>query len=184
MTRWIGAIGLAISDELLRLPMRGLLILRGVGHAGCSGAITSSERALVRRGPVSQKCGAGGGMRLCGMAARFGLPFACKRMDLTHSPGTTDNLAIHNLEHPVRTVAIFEAKNRLSELLSAVEHGEEITITRHGRPVARLVSAHTPSQGAQSQRERVSSTMARLRTLRQGTTLGAPLSEAIADGRD
>lgn len=84
----------------------------------------------------------------------------------------------------MRTVAIFEAKNRLSELLSAVELGEEITITRHGRPVARIVSAHAPPDAAQSQRERVSSTMAELRKLRQGTTLGAPLSEAIADGRD
>ena len=33
----------------------------------------------------------------------------------------------------------FEAKNKLSALLDRVEHGEEIVITRHGRPVARLV---------------------------------------------
>ena len=32
-----------------------------------------------------------------------------------------------------------EAKNKLSELLDRVEHGEELTITRHGKPVARLV---------------------------------------------
>ena len=84
----------------------------------------------------------------------------------------------------MRTVAIFEAKNRLSELLNAVEHGEEITITRHGSPVARIVSISTSSQGEQGQRERVSSTMAHLRKLRQGVTLGATLSEAIEDGRD
>lgn len=35
----------------------------------------------------------------------------------------------------------FEAKNKLSALLDRVEKGEEITITRHGRPVARLVPA-------------------------------------------
>jgi prevent-host-death family protein len=40
-----------------------------------------------------------------------------------------------------RTVGAFEAKNRLSELLQIVENGEEVTITRHGRPVARLVPA-------------------------------------------
>jgi prevent-host-death family protein len=33
----------------------------------------------------------------------------------------------------------FEAKNRLGHLLYLVERGEEVTITRHGREVARLV---------------------------------------------
>lgn len=32
-----------------------------------------------------------------------------------------------------------EARAALPELLSRVEHGEEVTITRHGRPVAVLV---------------------------------------------
>ena len=35
----------------------------------------------------------------------------------------------------------FEAKNRLSALLDMVEAGEEVTITRNGKPVARLVPA-------------------------------------------
>lgn len=38
----------------------------------------------------------------------------------------------------------FEAKNTLGRLLDKVESGEEIVITRHGRPVARLV----PHSGA------------------------------------
>lgn len=84
----------------------------------------------------------------------------------------------------MRSVAISEAKHRFSELLAAVEHGEEITITRHGAPVARLVAANTPEQAGQGQRERVSSTMAQLRTLRRTASLGGPLSEAIEDGRD
>ena len=83
----------------------------------------------------------------------------------------------------MRTVAVFEAKNRLSELLTAVEHGEEITITRHGSPVARIVSANAPAQ-SQDQRERVAGTLARLRTLRLGSNLGTSLSDAIDDGRD
>lgn len=37
------------------------------------------------------------------------------------------------------TVGAFEAKTHLSELLARVEGGEEVTITKHGRPVARLV---------------------------------------------
>jgi len=37
------------------------------------------------------------------------------------------------------TVGAFEAKTHLSELLTRVESGEQVTITKHGRPVARLV---------------------------------------------
>ncbi len=38
-------------------------------------------------------------------------------------------------------VGAFEAKNRLGQLLDLVEQGEEVTITRHGKEVARLVPA-------------------------------------------
>jgi len=36
-------------------------------------------------------------------------------------------------------IGAFEAKNTLGTLLDRVERGEEIVITRHGKPVARLV---------------------------------------------
>jgi prevent-host-death family protein len=39
----------------------------------------------------------------------------------------------------IREVGAFEAKNTLGTLLDRVEKGEEIVITRHGKPVARLV---------------------------------------------
>ena len=35
-------------------------------------------------------------------------------------------------------VSVAEAKNRLSELIRAVEGGDRVVITRHGKPVARL----------------------------------------------
>jgi prevent-host-death family protein len=38
-----------------------------------------------------------------------------------------------------REIGAFEAKNTLGRLLDRVERGEEIVITRHGKPVARLV---------------------------------------------
>ncbi len=41
----------------------------------------------------------------------------------------------------MKTVGAFEAKTHLSQLLDQVEQGEIITITRHGQPVAQLVSA-------------------------------------------
>jgi prevent-host-death family protein len=42
-------------------------------------------------------------------------------------------------------VGSFEAKNRLSELLVRAEQGEEIIITKHGRPVAKLVAVDNAS---------------------------------------
>jgi prevent-host-death family protein len=36
-------------------------------------------------------------------------------------------------------VAINQAKNQLSALISAAEAGEEVVLTRHGKPVVRLV---------------------------------------------
>ena len=44
------------------------------------------------------------------------------------------------------TVNVYDAKTRLSALLSRVEAGEEIIISRNGRPVARLtqVAARQP----------------------------------------
>lgn len=36
------------------------------------------------------------------------------------------------------TIGAYDAKARLSELLDRVEKGEQIVITRHGKPIARL----------------------------------------------
>ncbi len=38
----------------------------------------------------------------------------------------------------MQEIGAFKAKNTLGALLDRVEQGEEIVITRHGRPVARL----------------------------------------------
>lgn len=37
------------------------------------------------------------------------------------------------------SVGSYEAKTHLPQLLDRVEHGETIVITRHGKPIARLV---------------------------------------------
>jgi len=39
----------------------------------------------------------------------------------------------------MNSIGAFEAKNKLGQLLDLVERGEEVTITRHGKEVARLV---------------------------------------------
>lgn len=64
------------------------------------------------------------------------------------------------------TIGAFEAKTHLSALLDRVEAGEEVVITRHGRPVARLVAVGT------ADRARVKDALDRLLRLRKGATLG------------
>ncbi len=44
------------------------------------------------------------------------------------------------------TVGAFEAKTKFSELLDRVSQGAEITITRHEKPVAKLVPIEKPSR--------------------------------------
>lgn len=44
------------------------------------------------------------------------------------------------------SVGLFEAKQKLSELIERARTGEEIGITRHGKLVARLVPAARPGR--------------------------------------
>ena len=48
-------------------------------------------------------------------------------------------------------IGAFEAKNKLSALLDRVEQGEEIVITRHGKPVAKLVPTNGEIDRSQAQ---------------------------------
>lgn len=45
-----------------------------------------------------------------------------------------------NLTNVTRILNVLEAKTRLSELLAAVERGEDVIIARAGKPVARLTA--------------------------------------------
>jgi prevent-host-death family protein len=85
-------------------------------------------------------------------------------------------------EPTMKEVAVYEAKTRLSELLVEVEQGEQITITRRGLPVARLVAAGAARRGATSQRQQVAGTIAKLRAER--IVLEGRLKDWIAEGRD
>lgn len=78
----------------------------------------------------------------------------------------------------MRTIGAFEAKNRLSELLQAVENGEEVTITRHGRPVARLVPVD------QFDRAKVREALECLKEFRKQHPLdGLKIKDLINEGR-
>jgi prevent-host-death family protein len=51
------------------------------------------------------------------------------------------------------TVSLAQAKARLSELLYKVESGEDVVITRHGRPVAQLSAVSQPKRHVRPQAE-------------------------------
>lgn len=76
-------------------------------------------------------------------------------------------------------VALFDAKNRWSELIHRVEAGEEIAITRRGKVVARLMPpAH--DKAGQRAREAIDG----LRASRRGVSLGRlSRRELVGDGR-
>lgn len=74
-------------------------------------------------------------------------------------------------------VGAYEAKTHLPALLERVQRGEEITITKHGRPVARLVPAKRTTV------ERRRAAIERIKALRQGQTLGVPVKDLIGEGR-
>jgi prevent-host-death family protein len=46
----------------------------------------------------------------------------------------------------MKSVGSYEAKTHLPRLLSQVEKGESITITKRGKPIARIVPAEEPPQ--------------------------------------
>jgi prevent-host-death family protein len=66
----------------------------------------------------------------------------------------------------VTTIGAFEAKTHLSALLERAAGGEEIVITKHGKPVAKLISAVGTDQA------KVDDVVENLKRLRKGTTLG------------
>jgi antitoxin (DNA-binding transcriptional repressor) of toxin-antitoxin stability system len=76
-------------------------------------------------------------------------------------------------------VALYEAKNRLSELIERVQRGEVIAITRRGKVVAQL-ALPTGHDSANAARDAVAGLLA----ARQGVSLGRlKVRDLIAEGR-
>ena len=51
------------------------------------------------------------------------------------------------------SIGLFEAKTHLSELVARAEKGEEVVITRHNRPVAKLVPIDAGTTDARARHE-------------------------------
>jgi len=77
----------------------------------------------------------------------------------------------------MKQVGVYEAKTHLPRLLDQVERGETVTITRHGRPIARLVPV-SPNKRT------VEQAIEAMREFRKGRTLGGiKIKDLIEEGR-
>ncbi len=76
-------------------------------------------------------------------------------------------------------IGAYEAKTHFSELLERVVAGEQITITRHGVPVARLVPAHPIA----SEDERRTAVAAMRQLAGRNRLDGLSVKALIAEGR-
>lgn len=84
----------------------------------------------------------------------------------------------------MKAVPVFEAKNRFSELIAAVEHGDQVTITRRGVPVARLVAEPSGGMAPADRRQQVAAALGRLRQIRGGVVLEGDMKAMARDGLD
>ncbi len=67
----------------------------------------------------------------------------------------------------MKIIGAFEAKNTLGHLLDLVEQGEEVTVTRYGKDVARLVPAR-----AMPGRDQARAAIQRIRERAEAAKLG------------
>lgn len=80
----------------------------------------------------------------------------------------------------MKTVGVYEARTRWSEMLDRVAKGEEIAITRHGTPIAKLVPHNGPSKVS------VDEALAELREFRRRykhRLRGLTIKQMIEEGR-
>lgn len=84
------------------------------------------------------------------------------------------------------SVGVRELKNQTSRLIERVEHGEVLTVTKRGKPVARIVPAGTPKGVARLIAEGRLQWSGRKPRLPKPTPLrgtGKSAAEYVAEGR-
>lgn len=75
----------------------------------------------------------------------------------------------------MQTIGAFDAKTHFSALLLQVEKGEQVLITKHGRPVAKLVPTGVVS------RNQIQQTIKRLKAFAKTHKLGGLDWKALRD---
>lgn len=81
----------------------------------------------------------------------------------------------------MRTAGIFEAKQNFSALVDAVEAGDEVVITRHGKEVARIVPV--ADKAARLSEDRIRQELLRMQELRARVKPGPGWKELRDEGR-
>jgi prevent-host-death family protein len=71
-------------------------------------------------------------------------------------------------------VGAYEAKTHLPALLERVARGEQITITKHGKPIVPI---------GRSDPDRRREAVEKLKGFAKGRTLGVPIKQLIEEGR-
>ncbi|MGH6785365.1 MAG: type II toxin-antitoxin system Phd/YefM family antitoxin [Novosphingobium sp.] len=79
-----------------------------------------------------------------------------------------------------RHVPISEFKDHASEFVAAAEGGEEILITRHGRPAARLSRILPPNDGPRKQALDALAALAEIRAGQRQLGMTSTIAEMIA----
>ncbi|MDA8108780.1 MAG: type II toxin-antitoxin system prevent-host-death family antitoxin [Betaproteobacteria bacterium] len=77
-------------------------------------------------------------------------------------------------------IGIYEAKSKLSRLVEKAEAGEEVVLTRRGRPVAKIVAAAPASRRDRVSLLREISKLAR----RVKIPREVSIAEIVSEGRD
>jgi prevent-host-death family protein len=77
------------------------------------------------------------------------------------------------------TVGAYDAKTHFSELLERVAGGEEVTITRHGSPVARMV----PIRRTTTREQRRAAIEALRKLAKENSLRGLRIKDLVAEGR-
>lgn len=72
-------------------------------------------------------------------------------------------------------IGLFEAKNKLSELVERASGGEEIVVLKHGKPKARIVPMGEPERSPRA------SALEEIERFRRSLTHRASIEELIAD---
>jgi prevent-host-death family protein len=80
----------------------------------------------------------------------------------------------------MRTAGIFEAKQNFSQLIEAVEAGDEVRITRHGKEIVRML----PVKVAVVSEEQIQRELNALRELRSRVKPGPGWKELRDEGRE
>jgi len=86
----------------------------------------------------------------------------------------------------METIGLFDAKTRLSELIARAERGEETIITRHNKPVAKIVPiADVPAELVAQRREALAAMQAIGRDMvaRGGPITRQEVLEWVHEGR-